>query len=82
MEQEGYKAKKEVRRFKKELTASRKIIKEFQTVSTTPVELKKQALLHAGWELMKDQLKKEMMETIEKLSSQVYTLRKVLRSGS
>lgn len=74
MEQEGYEAKQEVRRLEKELTASRKIIKGFQTVGTTPVELKKQASFHVGWELMKDVLKKEMMETIEKLASQVYSL--------
>jgi len=45
MEQEGYKAKKEVRRLKKKLTTCRKIIKEFQTVSTTLVELKKRGLI-------------------------------------
>lgn len=73
MEQEGYEAKQEVRRLKKELTASRKIIKEFHNVSTTPVELKKQASFHVGWELMKNSLK-EMMETIEKLASQIYGL--------
>lgn len=41
MEQEGYEAKKEVRRLKKELTANKKIIKELQNVSPTPAELKK-----------------------------------------
>jgi len=64
MEQEGYEAKQEVRRLKKELIASKKIIKAFQTVSTTPVELKKQASFHVAWQLIKDILKKEMMETI------------------
>ena len=59
---------------KKELTASRKIIKEFQTISNTPIEFKKQASFHVGWEVMKDVLKKETMETIEKLASQVYSL--------
>lgn len=53
---------------------SRKIINEFQTISTTLIEFKKKALFHVGWELMKDILKKEMMKTIEKLSYQVYSL--------
>lgn len=74
MEWEGYEAKKQVKRMKKELTASMKIIKEFQTISTTTVDLKKQASFHVGWELMKEQLKSEMMETIEKLLSQIYSL--------
>lgn len=58
----------------KELTTNMKIIKEFQIVSTTPVDLKKQNAFHEGWELMKDLLKKEMMQTIEKLASQIYSL--------
>jgi len=74
MEQEGYEAKKEVKRLKKELTASKKVIKEFQTINNTPSDLKKQASFHEEWELMKEQLKREMMETIEKLSSQIYNL--------
>lgn len=71
MEQEGYEAKKEVSKLKKELTACRKTIKEFQTVSTTLVELKKQASFHEGWEKMKNLLKKEMVETIGKLTSHI-----------
>lgn len=39
MEHEGYKAKKEVKRLKRELMANRKIIKKFQKVSTTPLNL-------------------------------------------
>jgi len=73
MGQVGYEAKQEVKRLKKELTTNRKIIKEFQIVSTTLVELKKQASFHVGWELMKNSLK-EMMETIEKFASQIYEL--------
>lgn len=74
MEQEGYEAKKEVRKLKKELTACRKIIKEFQIVSNTPMELKKQASFHEGWEVMKNLLKEEMMATIEKLASHIFKL--------
>jgi len=46
MEQEGYEAKKEVKRLKQELMASRKIIKEFQKISTTPLNLQKQTSFH------------------------------------
>lgn len=75
MEQEGYKAKYEVRIFNKELTSSRKIIKDFKPVSTTLVEIKKKASFDVViWELMKDTLKKEMMETIKKLASQIYNI--------
>lgn len=74
MEQEGYEAKKEVKRLKKELTASKKVIKEFQKISTTPLHLQKQTSFHEGWELMKEQLKNEVMEAIKRLSSPIYKL--------
>ena len=67
MEQEGYEAKKEVKRLKIELSKFRKTIKEFQAISNTPMELKRQASFHEGWEKMKDILKREMMEIIEEL---------------
>lgn len=72
MEQEGYEAKKEVRKLKIELSKCRKTIKEFQTISNTPMELKRQTSFHKGWEKMKNGLKWEMMETIGKLASHVY----------
>lgn len=73
MEREGYEAKEEVMKLKIELTKCRKTIKEFQTISTTLVELKKQVSFHEGWAKMKN-IRKEEMETIGKLASHVYKL--------
>lgn len=36
--------------------------------------MKKHTSFHEGWELMKEQLKKQMMESMENLSSQIYKL--------
>lgn len=74
MEQEGYEAKQEVRHFKKELIVSRKMLKEFEVVIMTPRELKRHASFSAGCAVMRDILKKEMMETIEKLACQIFAL--------
>ena len=56
----------------------RKIIKEFQTINDTPMELKRQTSFHEGREKMENILKQEMMETIGELSSHVLNLSKTV----